>query len=74
MRITAVYETGSSSSRNPSTSKSTLNVEVSIPAEVPLDAADPTGWKAAEALAGFIEDAPSDVAEHHHAYLSARRR
>ena len=52
---------------------------MSIPAEVPLDAADPTGWKAAEALMGFLEDAPPDMAEHHDAYLhtgraDARRR
>jgi hypothetical protein len=41
--------------------------------EVPLDDADPTGWKAAEALIGFIEDAPPDMAEHHDAYLRAGR-
>ena len=53
---------------NPSTSKST-EVEVLIPAAAPSDAGDPTGWKAAEALIGFIDDAPVDMAEHHDQYL-----
>ena len=35
-----------------------------IPASIAPDADDPTGWKAAEALIGFIKDAPSDMAEH----------
>jgi hypothetical protein len=33
------------------------------------DADDPTGWKAAETLIGFIEDAPADMAEKHDHYL-----
>lgn len=49
-------------------------VEVSIPSAGPLDVTDPTGWKAAEALIGFIEDAPADMAEHHDAYLDFGRR
>jgi len=36
-----------------------------IPAPTPNDEDDPTGWKAAEALIGFIDDAPPDMAEHH---------
>jgi hypothetical protein len=40
-------------------------VEGVIPAATPSDADDPTGWKAAEALIGFIGDAPPDMAEHH---------
>ena len=37
------------------------------------DAGDPIEWKTAEALIGFIDDAPADMAEHHHEYLGARR-
>lgn len=48
-------------------------VDVSIPAPIPLDIADATGWKAAEALIGFIEDALPDMAEQHDAYLHAGR-
>ena len=40
-----------------------------IPASATPDADDPTGWKAAEALIGFIDDAPADMAEHHDHYL-----
>src|ERR1700680_2439108 len=38
------------------------------------DIDDPTGWKAAEALIGFIDDAPADIAEQHDHYLTAGRR
>lgn len=44
-------------------------VEVVIPAAALSDADDPTGWEAAEALIGFIDDAPADMAEHHDQYL-----
>lgn len=40
-----------------------------IPERPSSDADDPTGWKAAEALIGFIEDAPADMAENHDSYL-----
>lgn len=40
-----------------------------IPATIPIDADDPTGWKAAEALIGFIDDAPPDMAEKHDQWL-----
>ena len=43
-----------------------------IPATTSLDVDDPTGWKAAEALIGFIDDAPADMAEHHDHYLYGR--
>lgn len=33
---------------------------------------DPTGWKATEALIGFINDAAADMAEHHDEYLGAK--
>ena len=41
------------------------HTEVLIPMRSKLDPDDPTGWNAAEALIGFIEDAPSDMAENH---------
>ena len=43
-------------------------VEVLIPTPSPADG-DPTGWAAARALIGFIDDAPADIAEHHDHYL-----
>jgi hypothetical protein len=46
-------------------------VEVLIPMQSPSDD-DPTGWAAARALIGFIEDAPADMAEHHDHYLYGR--
>lgn len=48
-------------------------VEVVILATAPRAADDPTGWKATEALVGFIDDAPADMAEHQDEYLGARR-
>ena len=44
-------------------------VEVLIPATTSPDLDDPTGWKAAEALIGCIDDAPVDMAEQHDHYL-----
>lgn len=40
-------------------------MEVLIPERSAPDDDDPTGWKAAESLIGFIEDAPADMAENH---------
>lgn len=73
MTIDAIYENGVFKPLEPVTLEEHTEVEVSIPAKVPQDAADPTGWKAAEALIGFIKDAPPDMAEHHDAYLHAGR-
>lgn len=48
--------------------------EVVIPVAPWIDADNLTGWKAAEALIGFIDDAPADTAEHHDdEHLGARR-
>jgi len=74
MIVKAIYEEGVFQPQEPVHLDEHTEVEVSIPAEVPLDAADPTGWKAAEALIGFIEEAPPDMAEHPDAYLRAGRR
>ncbi len=49
-------------------------VEVLIPAPPSVDGDDPTGWKAAAALIGFIEDAPADMAENHDQYLYGQPR
>ena len=43
-----------------------------IPMTTLPDIDDPTGWKAAEALIGFIDDAPADMAEQHDHYLYGR--
>jgi hypothetical protein len=43
-------------------------VQVLVPTQPAADD-DPTGWTAAEALIGFIDNAPVDVAEHHDYYL-----
>jgi hypothetical protein len=45
---------------------------VILPAAAPSDADDPTGWKVTEALIGFIDDAPADMAEDHDEYLGAK--
>jgi Protein of unknown function DUF104 len=74
MTIKAIYEDGVFKPQEPVHLDEHTEVEVSILVEVPLDAADPTGWKAAEALIGFVVDAPPDMAEHHDAYLGAWRR
>jgi hypothetical protein len=49
-------------------------VEVFIPVEDGLEDDDPTGWKTAQALIGFIGNAPPDMAEHHDEYLYGRPR
>ena len=40
-----------------------------MPAATSPDLDDPTGWIAAEALLGFIEGAPPDMAERHDRWL-----
>ena len=75
MTIKAIYENGIFRPLEPVDLEEHTQVMVSIPAElVPIAVADPIGWKAAEALIGFIEHAPPDMAEFHDAYLGGRRR
>ena len=69
MTVKAVYENGVFKPREPIHLDEHTEVEVVIPVAPPGDADDPTGWKAAEALIGFIDDAPADVAERHDDYL-----
>lgn len=71
--IKAVYQNGVFKPKEPLDLKDQTEVEVLIPSHsLPDD--DPTGWKAAERLIGFIENAPSDMAEHHDQYLYGRPR
>jgi hypothetical protein len=53
MTIKAIYENGMFKPY-PVHLDAHTEVEVSIPARVPLNAADPTSWKAAEALIGLL--------------------
>jgi len=72
MRVKATYENGVCKPRESIHLEEHTEVEVVIPAAAPSDADDPTGWKATEALIGFIDDAPADMAEHHDEYLGAK--
>lgn len=74
MTIKAIYENGVFKPKEPVHLEEHTQVEILISVMARLDAADPTGWKAAEALIGFIDDAPPDMAEHHDAYLRAGPR
>jgi len=56
MTIKAIYENGMFKPRGPIDLKEQTEVEVVIPAPSSPDPDDPTGWKAAEALIGFIDD------------------
>ncbi len=69
MTVKAIYENGVFRPQEPVHLEEHTQVEVVIPAQVSRDADDPTGWKAADALIGFIADAPADMAEHHDHYL-----
>jgi len=69
MAVKAIYENGVFKPAEPVHLAERTDVEVFIPATPSLDVDDPTGWKAAEALSGFIEDAPPDTAERHDRWL-----
>lgn len=70
MIIKAIYENGVFRPHEPVNLEEHSEVEVMIPAPAAPDEDHPTGWKAAEALIGFIKDAPADMAEHHDQYLA----
>jgi predicted DNA-binding antitoxin AbrB/MazE fold protein len=72
--VKAIYENGVFKPKEPVHLEERTEVEVLIPTATPADDDDPTGWKAAEALIGFIKDAPSDMAENHDFYLYGRPR
>lgn len=69
MTVKAIYQNGVFKPREPVDLEEETEVEVLIPSRGRSDADDPTGWKAAEALIGFIDDAPPDMAEHHDRHL-----
>lgn len=69
MTVKAIYENGVFRPQGPVELEEHTVVEVLIPEKFAPDADDPTGWKAAESLIGFIEDAPADMAESHDHYL-----
>jgi hypothetical protein len=71
--VKAIYENGVFKPKEPLQLQERTEVEVLIPTQSPVDD-DPTGWAAARALIGFIEDAPADIAEHHDHYLYGRSR
>jgi predicted DNA-binding antitoxin AbrB/MazE fold protein len=72
MTVKAIYENGVFKPEEPVHLEEHTEVEVLIPVMPSADADDPTGWKAAEALIGFLDDAPADMAEHHDRYLYGR--
>lgn len=72
--VRAIYEDGVFKPTEPVQLQERTEVEVLIPTPAPMDEDDPTGWKAAEELIGFIKDAPPDMAENHDFYLYGRRR
>lgn len=69
MTVKAIYENGVFRPQEPVHLDEHTEVEVFIPPLASPDTDDPTGWKAAEALIGFIDGAPADMAEHHDHYL-----
>lgn len=73
MRVKVTYETGVFKPREPIHLEEHREVEVVVPTAAPSHADDPSGWKATDALTGFVDDAPADMTEHHDEYLGARR-
>ena len=74
MTVKAIYENGVFRPQEPVHLEEHTEVEVLLPSTISPDMDDPTGWKAAEALIGFIDDAPADMAEHHDHYLYGHPR
>ena len=71
--VKAICENSVFKPKEPLQLQERTEVEVLIPTQSPVDD-DPTGWSAARALIGFIDDAPADMAEHHDHYLYGRPR
>ncbi len=70
--VKAIYEDGVFKPKEPLQLEERTEVEVLIPSPARPDDDDPTGWKAAEELIGFIRNAPPDMAENHDQYLYGR--
>ena len=71
--VKAIYANGVFRPTEPVQLRERTEVEVLVPTQAPSDD-DPTGWAAAQALIGFIDDAPADMAEHHDDCLYGRLR
>jgi hypothetical protein len=71
--VKAIYEDGVFKPKEPVHLQERTEVEVLVPTQAASDD-DPTGWAAAQALIGFIDDAPADMAENHDQYLYGRPR
>jgi predicted DNA-binding antitoxin AbrB/MazE fold protein len=69
----AIYENGVFKPKEPVNLQERTEVEVLVPTQASSDD-DLTGWAAAQALIGFIDDAPADMAERHDHYLYGRPR
>ena len=54
--VKAIYEQGVFRPVAPVRLKEATEVEVLVPTEATEDADDPTGWKAADELIGFVKD------------------
>jgi predicted DNA-binding antitoxin AbrB/MazE fold protein len=71
--VDAVYEDGVLKPERPLALKDKAKVHVTIEAkaeETPAKDDDPTGWKAADELIGFIKDGPKGpIGEKHDEYL-----
>ena len=75
--VDAIYENGVIKPGQPVKLEEKTKVHLVIERAEPTPAADdddPTGWKAAEELIGFIKDSPPDMAENHDFYLYGRPR
>lgn len=66
--VKVIHENGVFKPTEPVHLQERTEVEVLVPTQAPADD-DPTGWAAAQALIGFIDDAPVDMAEHHDDHL-----
>ncbi|MEW6367074.1 MAG: antitoxin family protein [Acidobacteriota bacterium] len=72
--VKAVYEDGVFKPKEPVQLEEHAEVEVMIPAHVPVDDDDPTGWRAAEEMVGCITEelVGEDVAVNHDRYIYRR--
>ena len=66
--VKAIYEDGVFKPKEPVHLQPGSGGAVLVPTEAQADD-DPTGWAAAQALIGFIDNAPADMAERHDWHL-----
>jgi predicted DNA-binding antitoxin AbrB/MazE fold protein len=71
MTVKAIYENGVLKPKSPLPLKEheEVDLEISRSSAPSPDDDDPTGWKAADELIGFIKDGPTDGAENHDSYI-----